>query len=100
MAKNRLKPKARKGIINIKAIIAHPMETGLRKKKGKVVPANHLINMQVSHNGTVVVEADIGSSVSKNPYFKFKVPGKKGDEITISYLDNLGKRGSITKKSR
>lgn len=100
MAKNRLKAKAKKGVIDIKAIIAHPMETGLRKKKGKLIPANHLTNVTISQNGTVVVNADIGGSVSKDPFFKFKVSGKKGDEIVVSYVDNLGKKGSITKKSK
>jgi sulfur-oxidizing protein SoxZ len=42
MAKIKLKPKARKGVISIKALIKHPMETGFRKKKGKLVPENHI----------------------------------------------------------
>lgn len=100
MAKIKLKPKARKGVIGIKALIKHPMETGLRKKKGKVVPANHIVHMAILHNGNTVVDADIGSGVSKDPYFKFSVPGAKGDEITIKYKDNNGKTGSATKKSK
>lgn len=100
MAKIKLKPKARKGIISIKALIKHPMETGLRKNKGKLVPANHIEHMIVSHNGNVVVDADIGSTVSTNPYFKFKVPGAKGDTIKLKYKDNLGKTGSKTAKSK
>ncbi|KAA0445403.1 MAG: thiosulfate oxidation carrier complex protein SoxZ [Candidatus Thioglobus sp.] len=100
MAKIKLKPKARKGVISIKALIKHPMETGLRKKKGKLVPANHIEHMVVMHNGNKVVDADIGSSVSKDPYFKFKVAGAKGDSITLKYKDNLGKTGSKTAKSK
>jgi len=100
MAKIKLKPKARKGVIGIKALIKHPMETGLRKKKGKVVPANHIVHMVVSHNGNTVVDADIGSGVSKDPYFKFNVPGAKGDEITVAYKDSKGKTGSKTAKSK
>jgi len=57
MAKIKLKPKARKGVIGIKALIKHPMETGLRKKKGKVVPANHIVHMVILHNGNTVVDA-------------------------------------------
>lgn len=100
MAKIKLKPKARKGVISIKAVVKHPMETGLRKKKGKLVPANHILHMVVLHNGNKVVDADIGSTVSKDPYFKFKVPGKKGDSITLKYKDNLGKTGTKTVKSK
>ena len=100
MAKIKLKPKARKGVISIKALIKHPMETGLRKKKGKLVPANHISHMVVLHNGNKMVDADIGSTVSKDPYFKFKVPGNKGDSITLKYTDNLGKTGTKTAKSK
>jgi sulfur-oxidizing protein SoxZ len=100
MAKIKLKPKARKGVISIKALINHPMETGLRKKKGKLVPANHIDHLVILHNDTKVVDADIGSSVSKNPYFKFKVAGAKGDTITLKYKDNLGKTGTKTAKSK
>ena len=100
MGSIKLKPKARKGVIGIKALIKHPMETGLRKTKGKLVPANHIVHMVVSHNGTVVVDADIGSTISKNPYFKFDVAGAKGDTIELKYKDNKGKTGSETAKSK
>ena len=100
MAKIKLKPKARKGVIGVKALVTHPMETGLRKKKGKVVPANHIVHMAILHNGNTVVDADIGSSISKDPYFKFNVPGAKGDTITINYEDSKGKKGTATKKSK
>ncbi|ALE52801.1 sulfur oxidation protein [Candidatus Thioglobus autotrophicus] len=100
MGSIKLKPKARKGVIGIKALIKHPMETGARKKKGKLVPANHIVHMVVSHNGTVVVDADIGSTISKNPYFKFNVAGAKGDTIELKYTDNKGKTGSETAKSK
>ncbi len=100
MAKIKLKPKARKGIITIKALIKHPMETGLRKKKGKIVPANHIESLIVLHNGNKVVDASIGSAVSKDPYFKFKVAGVKGDMIELKYEDNKGKAGSKIAKSK
>ena len=100
MGSIKLKPKARKGVIGIKALIKHPMETGLRKNKGKLIAANHIVNMVVSHNGTVVVDADIGSTISKNPYFKFNVAGAKGDTIELKYKDNKGKTGSQTAKSK
>ena len=56
--------------------------------------------MVLKHNGNVVVDADIGSSVSKNPYFKFNVPGAKGDTIELAYKDSKGKSGSATAKSK
>ncbi len=100
MAKIKLKPKSRKGIITVKTLIKHPMETGLRKKKGKLVPANYIVHMGVAVNGKPMVVADIGSTISKDPYFQFKIPGNKGDTVTLKYEDSRGKKGSKTKKSR
>lgn len=100
MAKIKLKPKAKKGVIKIKVLITHPMETGLRKKKGKLVPANFIEHLEVTHKGKTIVDADIGSAVSKNPYMQFKVAGKKGDEIGLKYSDNRGKSGSKVANSK
>ena len=99
MASIKLKPRARNGNIDIKLLIKHPMETGLRKSKGKLVPANHITNMHIEVNGKTVMSADIGSSVSKDPYFKFSTPGNKGDEVTVSYNDNKSKSGKASKKA-
>jgi sulfur-oxidizing protein SoxZ len=57
MASIKLKPKARNGNIDIKLLIKHPMETGLRKSKGKLVPANHITNMHIEVNGKTVMSA-------------------------------------------
>jgi sulfur-oxidizing protein SoxZ len=100
MASIKLRPKARKGIVKLKALIKHPMETGLRKKKGKSVPANHIVKLTITNNGSVVVDADIGSSISKDPYFQFRFAGEKGDVIGLTYVDSLGKEGSNSVKSR
>lgn len=100
MAKIKLKAKSRKGVIKLKALVSHPMETGLRKQKGKVVPANHITELSITVNGTEVLSSDIGSSVSKNPYFQFWIDGAKGDTVTLVYSDNNGKTGTKTVKSR
>jgi len=100
MASIKLRTKEKDGLIEVKALITHPMETGLRKKKGKLVAANHIVHMVVSHNGNKIVDADIGSSISKDPYFKFNVAGAKGDTIELKYKDNKGKTGSKTAKSK
>lgn len=101
MGKIKLKPKAKKGVIKVKAIVKHPMETGLRKdKKGNLIPANHIDHLTITHNGTKVVDADIGAAVSKDPYFQFQVAGAKGDEITLAYKDNNGGSGSATATSK
>ncbi|SFV69613.1 Sulfur oxidation protein SoxZ [hydrothermal vent metagenome] len=102
MAKIKIKAKSKKGVIKVRALLKHPMETGLRKNKktGKFIPTNHIVDLRITHNGREVVNADIGGSVSKNPYFAFYVPGNKGDEIGLSFNDNNGKSASASTKSK
>jgi sulfur-oxidizing protein SoxZ len=46
------------------------------------------------------MEAFWGKSISRNPYLSFQIPGRKGDTITISWLDNRGNSDSATAKVR
>ena len=81
------------GVSVVKAILYHPMETGLRKDKGtgEVIPAHFITEVKVEHNGNVVMTCDWGTAVSKNPFLSFDISGTKaGDMVKISWVDNLG----------
>ncbi|MCK5725812.1 MAG: thiosulfate oxidation carrier complex protein SoxZ [Thiotrichaceae bacterium] len=88
----KLKTKFKKGVVNIKALINHPMETGLRKDKktGEKVPAHFIQEVTVEANGKMVLEAAWNSSVSKKPYLSFAYKGKSGDKVKLSWKDNKG----------
>ena len=93
MAKNSIKIKAKNkgGKTEVKALIKHKMETGLRKNKktGKKIPAHYIKEVKCEHNGKLVFTAHWGVAVSKNPYLSFKFTGgAKGDSIKISWVDN------------
>lgn len=79
----------------IKCLMNHVMETGLRKdaKTGEVVPAHHITNVTATVNGKVVLDAQWGGGISKNPYLAFKVKGAKaGDKVAIETVDNKGEK--------
>lgn len=80
------------GQVLVKSVIRHPMETGKRKikKTGKKVAAHFIREVLVSRNQKLVMEAFWGKSISRNPYLSFQLPGRKGDTLTISWLDNRG----------
>ncbi len=89
------------GKTTVKAIIFHPMETGLRKDKktGKPIPAHYITEVDCLHNGKPVLKCYWGPGVSKNPFFSFRFKGaNSGDELKISWVDNQGKSGSATAK--
>ncbi|MDH5727712.1 MAG: thiosulfate oxidation carrier complex protein SoxZ [Gammaproteobacteria bacterium] len=95
MAKKSIKIKAKmKGsTAEIKALIRHNMETGLRKDKktGDKIPAHYIKEVNCEHNGKSVFVANWGVAVSKNPYLAFRLRGASaGDTIKISWNDNKG----------
>lgn len=85
------------GVVTVKALVSHPMETGLRKnrKTGKKIPAHFINEVIGKNNGTVVMTANWSGSISKNPYLSYKYKGSKGDQVEISWTDNEGKSDSI-----
>jgi sulfur-oxidizing protein SoxZ len=81
----------------VKCLMNHPMETGLRKdaKTGAVVPAHHITNVTATLNGAKVLDAQWGGGISKNPYLAFKVKGaKKGDKVVVNWVDNTGDKNT------
>jgi sulfur-oxidizing protein SoxZ len=86
------------GQVNVKSIIRHPMETGLRKikKTGKKIPPHYIKEVIVSRNNRMVMEIFWGKSISRNPYLSFQISGSKGDSIAISWLDNRGNSDSAS----
>jgi len=95
----KIRAKARKGVIDIRALMSHPMETGLRKNKtGGTYPEHFIKNMLVKVNGNVVIDGDINATMSKDPYLRVQAEGKKGDLVEISWVDNKGAEGYGKKK--
>lgn len=90
MSTIKLRTKEKDGMIQVKALIKHPMETGLRKDKktGDKIPAHFIQEVVIAKNGTQVLAADWNGSVSKNPYLAFSVKGAAGDKIELSWKDN------------
>jgi len=97
--KHRARATNKGGVTTVKAIINHPMETGLRKNKatGKKIPAHFIQELNVKHNGKTVLSALFGPAISKNPllHFTFK-GGKSGDKIDISWSDNKDMKDSLS----
>ncbi len=89
--------RVRAGTGEIKILMTHPSENGLRKdaKTGQLVPAHFVKNVTVAVNGKTVMDGEWGGGVSKDPYLGFKVKGlKAGDKVAVNAEDNTGDKGS------
>jgi sulfur-oxidizing protein SoxZ len=79
-------------VAEIRVLMGHAMETGQRKDgSGNVIPAHFIQTMTVDVGGKRVVDGQLGTSVSRNPVFGFKVKGAKaGDKVVVNWVDNKG----------
>lgn len=86
------------GIVTVKSIIKHPMESGFRKNKktGKKYPAHFIQEVIVQSANKTVMEAFWSGAISRNPYLSFRFKGETGDHLTLSWIDNKGRSGSET----
>jgi sulfur-oxidizing protein SoxZ len=85
-------------VADVKILIFHPMETGLRKDEvtGQPVPMHFIQTLTATHNGRIVLEAQLSQAVSKNPFLNFRVRGAKpGDKIMVDWVDNRGEKASM-----
>ena len=78
--------------VEVKVLIRHDMETGQRKDAaGKTVPAHFIQTLVAKWKDKVVLDAQLGTSVSKDPFFSFKFKGgAKGEKVTVKWVDNKG----------
>jgi sulfur-oxidizing protein SoxZ len=76
----------------VRVLMSHEMETGQRKdESGKTVPAWYIQEVTAKLNDKVVMSAQWGPAVSKNPFMQFTVKGAKaGDKVNVSWIDNHG----------
>lgn len=79
------------GVVDVKILMKHDMESGLRKDaSGKAVPAWFIKTLNVKAQGKDVLNAEFGTAVSKDPFLNFKYKGAKGDKIVVSWVDSKG----------
>lgn len=88
----RIRAQAGPAITSVRVLMTHEMESGQRKDAaGKPIPAWHITEVSVTHNGKPVLEAQCGPGVAKNPFLQFNLKGAKvGDRIAIMWTDNHG----------
>jgi sulfur-oxidizing protein SoxZ len=88
----RLRATMTAGKVDLRVLMAHEMETGLRKDpSGKLVPPHFIQQVVVIHNGRTVMAAEWGTGVSRNPFLHFRFSGgRPGDKVAVNWIDNKG----------
>lgn len=93
----KIRARLKDGVTEVKALMNHPMETGRRKNDfDETVPAHFIQLVTATLNGKIVLEAQWGTGISKNPYLTFRLKGAKaGDRIVMTWHDNKGESNSL-----
>jgi sulfur-oxidizing protein SoxZ len=94
----KVRPRLKGSSCEVKALIKHPMETGMRKdkKSGALVPAHFIQEIVCTHNGSNVMTAYWAATISTNPYIAFSFNNaKKGDKVMLKWVDNKGDSDSV-----
>jgi sulfur-oxidizing protein SoxZ len=88
----RIRAQAAGDKATIRVLMSHEMESGQRKDgNGKIIPAWHIQDVTATLNGKVVMTAEWGPAVSKNPFLQFTIKGAKaGDKVGVTWKDNKG----------
>jgi len=88
-------------VAEIRALLEHPMETGLRKDPAtdELIPLHFIKTVIVKLNGKPVLETEWAQAMARNPYIQFRVRGAKpDDEVTIEWEDNEGQHSEASAK--
>ena len=96
----KIKAKLKGDVVDVKVMAKHEMMTYdvAEKKTGSRDNANFITHISGSVNGKVVFDASTSQFLSTNPIITFAFKGaKKGDELTMTWVDLKGK--TVTSKA-
>lgn len=83
---------ARRGeVIEIRAMIAHPMETGYREgPNGVTIPRNIISRFVCTYDREEVFSAELFPAISANPFLVFSTIATASGTITLAWTDDKG----------
>jgi sulfur-oxidizing protein SoxZ len=85
-------------VIEIRTLIAHPMETGYRPgPDGRVVPRDILRRFTCRYDGDVVFSAELSPAVAANPYLAFFTVATTSGTLSFTWEGDHGFAQTETK---
>jgi len=78
-------------VIEIKTLIAHPMETGYRlDNTGAAIPRDIINRFACTYNGEEVFRAELFPAIAANPFVAFSTIATDSGELVFSWTDDHG----------
>jgi sulfur-oxidizing protein SoxZ len=84
-------------IVEIRAMIAHPMETGYRTgPNGVAIPRNIIRRFACSYDGEEIFSAEFSPAVSANPFVAFSTVAASSGRLVFTWTDETGATETAT----
>jgi sulfur-oxidizing protein SoxZ len=78
---------ARKGeLVEIKALILHPMETGFRSgTNGRIIPRNIIERFTATWNGRQILDMNLSPAIAANPFVSFFAVAQESGRVVMRW---------------
>ena len=84
-------------IFQVKALISHQMETGLRRdNKGDVIPRKIINKYACRYNNVVLFGVDLHEAVAANPYLEFYLRATESGRLEFIWAEDGGQTYALT----
>lgn len=78
-------------IVEVRATLAHPMETGYRRDgEGRLLPRDIVNRIECRFDGELVFAADTFPAVAANPYVAFHLQVLASGSLTVTWSSDKG----------
>lgn len=83
---------ARKGeLVEIKALILHPMETGFRSgTNGRIIPRNIIERFTATWNGRQLLDMNLSPAIAANPFVSFFAVAQESGRVVMRWSGDNG----------
>lgn len=84
-------------VVELKALIQHPMESGFRRgSRGEVIERDIITHFECLYDGDLVFEAEFFPAVAANPLLTFHTRAVESGTLEFRWTDQAGTRWSET----
>lgn len=83
---------ARRGeVVEIKALIMHPMETGFRPgPNGRIIPRNIIERFTATWNGAEIFAMEMSPAIAANPFVSFFARANESGTVVLRWTGDEG----------
>lgn len=82
----------------VRTLVEHRMETGLRREDGRPVPRDMLASLIVTLDGETVFAADFRNGTAPNPFHVFFLKMHRSGELAATVTDEQGRSARIVQR--